>query len=100
MTTNQSKRTKIGIKAIEAMQPHSIIWDATVPGFNARRQISNVVTLSSRLPDIGRHPAMAAPWAAMAYGCRIKRDRKRNECCALVTSAKTQREQGWRCGPE
>ena len=46
MTTNQSIKAKIGIKAIEAMQPHSILWDATVPGFNARRQFSNVVTFS------------------------------------------------------
>ena len=26
MTTNQRQRTKIGIKAVEAMPPHSIIW--------------------------------------------------------------------------
>ncbi len=46
MTTNQSIKAKISIRAIEAMQPHSILWDATVPGFNARRQFSNVVTFS------------------------------------------------------
>jgi integrase len=42
----KSQRTKIGIKAIEAMQPHSIIWDDKIPGFNARRQFSTVVTFS------------------------------------------------------
>jgi integrase len=49
VTTNQpvkSKRTKIGIKAIEAMPPHSIIWDNLVRGFNARRQFSDVVTFN------------------------------------------------------
>jgi site-specific recombinase XerD len=49
MTINQSvksQRTKIGIKAIEAMQPHSIVWDEKIPGFNARRQFSTVVTFS------------------------------------------------------
>lgn len=28
------------------MPPHSTVWDATVPGFNARRQFSDVVTFS------------------------------------------------------
>jgi hypothetical protein len=41
-----SQRTKIGIKAIEAMPTHSIIWDTATAGFNARRQNSNVVTFS------------------------------------------------------
>jgi hypothetical protein len=46
MVTNQSIKAKIGIRTIEAMQPHSIIWDEKVPGFNARRQFSTVVTFS------------------------------------------------------
>ena len=46
MTINQSQRTKIGVKAIEAMPPHSIIWDTAIPGFIARRQNSPVVTYS------------------------------------------------------
>jgi hypothetical protein len=33
-------RTKIGLKAIAAMPPNSIIWDTEVRGFNARRQFS------------------------------------------------------------
>ena len=46
MATNHNVKTKIGIKVIEAMQPHSIIWDTLVPGFNVRRQNSAVVTFS------------------------------------------------------
>ena len=46
MAINQSIKAKIGIRTIEAMQPHSIIWDEKVPGFNARRQFSTVVTFS------------------------------------------------------
>ncbi len=37
---------KIGIKTILAMQPNTIIWDASVRGFNARRQKSDAVTFS------------------------------------------------------
>jgi integrase len=46
MATNQSIKTKISIRAVEAMQPHSIIWDKQLPGFNVRRQNSEVVTFS------------------------------------------------------
>jgi hypothetical protein len=38
--------TKIGIRDILAMQPHTILWDATVKGFNARRQKSEAITFS------------------------------------------------------
>jgi integrase len=57
-------RTKIGLKAIAAMSPNSIIWDTDVRGFNARRQFSEVVTYSivyrtlegtQRWQRIGRH---------------------------------------------
>jgi integrase len=41
-----SQRARIGIKIIEAMPPHSIIWDDKIPGFNARRQNSDVVTFN------------------------------------------------------
>ena len=42
-----SQRAKIDIKeAIEAMPPHSILWDTTISGFNVRRQNSPVVTFS------------------------------------------------------
>jgi hypothetical protein len=57
-------RTKIGLKAIAAMPPNSIIWDTDIHGFNARRQFSEVVTYSivyrtlegvQRWQRIGRH---------------------------------------------
>jgi integrase len=38
--------TKIGIRDILAMQPGDILWDATVKGFNARRQKSEAITFS------------------------------------------------------
>ena len=37
---------KIGIRDVLAMQPNQIIWDASVKGFNARRQKSDAVTFS------------------------------------------------------
>jgi hypothetical protein len=30
--------SKIGIRHVLAMQPHTILWDSTVRGFNARKQ--------------------------------------------------------------
>ena len=60
MTTNQSIKAKIGIKAIEAMQPHSILWDATVPGFQRKTAVFKRSDVLSRLPHIGGNPAMAA----------------------------------------
>src|SRR6476646_24407 len=37
---------KIGIHNLLAMQPNTIIWDAAVKGFNARRQKSDAITFS------------------------------------------------------
>ena len=39
-------RTKISLQAIAAMPPNSILWDTQIPGLNARRQFSEVVTFS------------------------------------------------------
>ena len=39
-------RTKINLRAIAAMPPNSILWDTEIPGLNARRQFSDVVTFS------------------------------------------------------
>src|ERR1700693_5003875 len=39
-------RTKIGIKSVLSMQPHQILWDLAVKGFNARRQFGDAVTFS------------------------------------------------------
>jgi hypothetical protein len=57
-------KAKIGLKAIAAMPPNSIIWDTEIPGLNVRRQFSEVVTYSivyrtlegtQRWQRIGRH---------------------------------------------
>jgi integrase len=62
------KRTRIGIKSVEALAPNSTIWDAAVTGFGARRQrgeaIAYVVSYRtaegrSRMQTIGRH---GSPW--------------------------------------
>jgi site-specific recombinase XerD len=38
--------TKIGIRDVLAMEPHTIIWDSTVRGFHARRQYGDAVTFA------------------------------------------------------
>jgi integrase len=38
--------TKIGIRDILAMAPHTIIWDGAVKGFHARRQFGDAVTFA------------------------------------------------------
>jgi integrase len=57
-------RTKINLRTIAAMSPNSILWDTEIPGLNARRQFSDVVTYSivyrtlegtQRWQRIGRH---------------------------------------------
>ena len=57
-------RVKIGLKAIAAMPPNSILWDTEIGGLNVRRQFSDVVTYSivyrtldgvQRWQRIGRH---------------------------------------------
>lgn len=37
---------KISIRDVGSMQPHSILWDSIVHGFNARRQFSETITFS------------------------------------------------------
>ncbi len=38
--------TKIGIRDIAALQPHSILWDSIVRGFHARRQFGPDITFA------------------------------------------------------
>jgi integrase len=40
------QRTKIGIKAVAAMEPNSVLWDDQIRGFVARRQFSDIITFS------------------------------------------------------
>jgi site-specific recombinase XerD len=60
-------RAKIGVKAVAALEPNSVLWDTEVRGFNARRQLSDVVTYSvifrtndgvQRWYKIGRAPIL------------------------------------------
>jgi hypothetical protein len=41
-----SYRVRIGLREIQAMEPHTILWDLEVRGFVARRQHSDIVTFS------------------------------------------------------
>jgi hypothetical protein len=38
--------TKIGIRDVLAMQPHTILWDSNPRGFHARRQYGDAVTFA------------------------------------------------------
>jgi integrase len=63
-----NSRSKIGLRQIGALQPGQTIWDASLPGFGARRQKSDAVSYvlyyrnhegRQRWYTIGRH---GAPW--------------------------------------
>lgn len=60
-------KAKLGLRAVAALPPNSILWDEKVSGFNARRQFSDVITYSviyrtndgvQRWMKIGRHPIL------------------------------------------
>jgi integrase len=38
--------TKIGIRDVAALQPHTILWDSTVRGFHVRRQYGDAITFA------------------------------------------------------
>jgi integrase len=74
----KSATVKITLQAVKAMQPHTILWDSIVTGFNARRQFSAAVTYScyfrardtgkQRFMRIGRH----GPWEPASARERAK----------------------------
>jgi Arm DNA-binding domain len=73
--------TKIGVKAVEAMPPNSVLWDDKIRGFCARRQFSDVVTHSAvyrtlddiqRWHKIGRH-GVFTPDQARREAARVLR---------------------------
>jgi integrase len=75
------QRTKIGIRDVNLMQPQTTIWDATIRGFCARRQFTDIVTYSvfyrthdgvQRLHKIGRH-GVFTPDLARREAARILR---------------------------
>jgi integrase len=63
-----AERKRIGLRDVRVLEPGGIIWDASVPGFGARRQKGDAVSyfLKYRTPEgrqrwhtIGRH---GGPW--------------------------------------
>jgi integrase len=73
--------TKIGARDIAALQHNSILWDAEVRGFCARRQFSDVVTYSVIFRNregrqhwfkLGRHPILT-PHLARQEAIRVLR---------------------------
>jgi integrase len=92
-----TKKTRIGVKAVEALGPKSAIWDATVTGFGARRQtgpaVAYVVTYRTsegrlRMQTIGRHGAPWAPDTAREEARRILGDVARGSDPAAAKAEK------------
>jgi integrase len=61
-------RRRVGLREVRNLQPNQIVWDMAVPGFGARRQLSDAVSYvlfyrnsvgRQRWFTIGRH---GAPW--------------------------------------
>jgi integrase len=75
-----SQRQRIGLREVKALGSRETIWDASVPGFGARRQTGAAVSyfLKYRNPDgrqrwhsIGRHGAPWTPETARAEARRL-----------------------------
>src|SRR4051794_16818825 len=74
------ERKRIGLRDVRALGPGAEIWDATVPGFGARRQRSEVVSYvlmyrtregRQRRYTIGRHGAPWTPDSAREKALRL-----------------------------
>lgn len=92
-----AKRTRIGVKAVEALGLNSAIWDATVTGFGARRQtgpaVAYVVSYRTaegrlRMQTIGRHGAPWTPDTAREEARRILGDVARGSDPAAAKAEK------------
>ena len=77
------ERRRIGLRDVRALQPGETVWDATVPGFGARRQKSDAVAYvllyraaerRQRWHTIGRHGAPWTPERAREEARRILGD--------------------------
>ena len=75
-----AERKRIGLREVRAMTPNTEIWDATVPGFGARRQAGTAIAyvLLYRTPEgrprrftIGRHGAPWTPETARTQAVRL-----------------------------
>src|SRR6516165_8740087 len=74
-------KAKIGLRQIADLEPNSIIWDTAIPGFNVRRQFSEVITYSiiyrnregtQKWYKLGRHPILT-PHLARQEATRVLR---------------------------
>jgi integrase len=74
------ERQRIGLREVRALGPGETVWDATVPGFGARRQTGAAVSFflkyrnaegRQRWHSIGRHGAPWTPEAARAEARRL-----------------------------
>ncbi len=75
-----SERRRIGLREVRALQPDTVIWDAAVTGFGARRRQTEAVWYlvkyrtadgRQRWQTIGRHGAPWTPDAARTEARRI-----------------------------
>jgi integrase len=75
-----SERQRIGLREVRALGPGETAWDATVPGFGARRQTGPAVSYflkyrnedgRQRWHSIGRHGAPWTPETARAEARRL-----------------------------
>ena len=76
--------TKIGIRDILAMAPHTIIWDGAVKGFHARRQFSDAVTFAV-FTGTRRDFSAGIALGASGSGPLIRRAKKRPASSESVT---------------
>jgi integrase len=74
------EQRQIGLREVRALGPGEIVWDATVPGFGARRQTGSAVSYflkyrnldgRQRWRSIGRHGAPWTPETARAEAKRL-----------------------------
>jgi integrase len=74
------ERQRIGLREVRALRPSETVWDATVPGFGARRQTGQAVSYflkyrngdgRQRWHSIGRHGAPWTPETARAEARRL-----------------------------
>src|SRR5690348_13318724 len=75
-----AQRQRIGLREVRALGPGETLWDATVPGFGARRQTGTAISYflkyrnedgRQRWHSIGRHGAPWTPETARAEARRL-----------------------------
>ena len=78
-----ANRQRIGLRQIRALQPGRTIWDASLPGFGARRQHSQAVSYVLFYRNNRGPPALVHHWQAWrALDARDGRGRRLEDCLA------------------